>query len=81
LGFGGVNVHGGYFNGVWSQQIIYGLAFVGFQRFLATLPEADSSDRSTKTLEHKLDNFSTVCQQKGIQVVLAPIRYEKDVNA
>ena len=81
LGFGGVNVHGGYFNGVWSQQVIYGLAFVGFQRFLATLPEAASSDRSTEALEHKLDIFSTVCQQKGIQVVLAPIRYEKDVNA
>ncbi|XHX80228.1 MAG: alpha/beta hydrolase [Stenomitos frigidus ULC029] len=81
LGFGGINVHGGYFNGVWSQQVIYGLAFLGFQRFLVTLLEPSASDRPAETLEQKLNTFSITCQQKGIQVVLAPIRYEKDVNA
>lgn len=79
LGRGGVNVHGGYFNGVWSQQVMYGLVFLGFQRFLMSLPESSSGDR-TDTMEQKLNDFSRHCQQKGIQVVLAPIRYEKDVE-
>lgn len=80
LGFGGVNVHGGYFNGQWSQQMIYGLAFLGFRDFLLSLPQAEpSSQGSPEEMKTRLYNLATQCQQKGIQVVLAPIRYEKDI--
>lgn len=78
LGRGGVNVHGGYFSGVWSQQVMYGLAFLGFQGFLLSLPES-SGDRAD-TREQKLETFSTYCREKQIQVVLAPVRYEKDLE-
>ncbi|MBW4695164.1 MAG: alpha/beta hydrolase [Lyngbya sp. HA4199-MV5] len=80
LGFGGVNVHGGYFNGLWSQQMIYGLAFLGFRQFLLSLPQATASEHeSPEAMKERLHLLATQCQQKGIQVVLAPIRYEKDI--
>ena len=79
LGHGGVNVHGGYFNGAWSQQVMYGLVFLGFRRFLLSLPESASDDRAN-VMEQKLNAFAKHCQQKGMQVVLAPVRYEKDIK-
>lgn len=80
LGFGGVNVHGGYFSGLWSQQMIYGLAFLGFRQFLQSLShEPTSDDESSEAMKERLHRLATQCQQKGIQVVLAPIRYEKDI--
>ncbi len=81
LGFGGVNVHGGYFSGLWSQQIIYGVAFLGFRQFLQSLPLPVITDdeSSPDAMKQHLDNFATLCSDKGIQVVLSPIRYEKDV--
>lgn len=80
LGFGGVNVHGGYFSGIWSQQMMYGLAFLGFRQFLRSLPQAPiSGDESSEGMKERLNVLATHCQQKGIQVVLAPIRYEKDI--
>ncbi|MBW4471411.1 MAG: alpha/beta hydrolase [Stenomitos rutilans HA7619-LM2] len=80
LGFGGVNVHGGYFSGKWSQQMIYGLAFLGFREFLLSLPQESASDqKSPDAMKTRLADLATQCQQKGIQVVLAPIRYEKDI--
>ncbi|PSB23958.1 alpha/beta hydrolase [Stenomitos frigidus] len=78
-GKGGVNVHGGYFSGQWSQQLIYGLAFVGFRQFLLSLPQAKLSDDSPDAMKKRLDQLAAQCQQRGIQVVLAPIRYEKDI--
>lgn len=80
LGFGGINVHGGYFSGIWSQQVIYGLAFLGFQQFLLTLPpQATASSSSPDELKQRLNELSIQCQQKGMQVVLSPSRYEKDI--
>ncbi len=54
-----INVHGGYFDGEFSQQLIYEIAFLGFQRFLS------------KNCNGSLDVFSQHCQNKGIQVILA----------
>jgi hypothetical protein len=84
-GKGGVNVHGGYFSGLWSQQLIYGLAFLGFQTFLLsssseTASETHASDAvQPDEMKQRLHQLAAQCQQKGIQVVLAPIRYEKDI--
>lgn len=80
-----INTHGGYFEGLLSQQLIYNLAFCGFQENLqllaksAALPQPETNFASLPT-EHKfalLDNFSDLCKQKGIQVVLAPIRFRE----
>ncbi|XGV99851.1 MAG: alpha/beta hydrolase [Leptolyngbya sp. BL-A-14] len=80
LGFGGINVHGGYFSGIWSQQVIYGLAFLGFQQFLLTLsPQSETLPVSPDVLKQQLNDLSIQCQQKGIQVILSPLRYEQDI--
>jgi len=47
--------------------------------FLLSLPESTSGDRA-HVMAQKLDAFAKHCQQKGIQVVLAPVRYEKDIK-
>ncbi|MBD2102874.1 alpha/beta hydrolase [Leptolyngbya sp. FACHB-261] len=68
-----LDVHGGYFRGQFSQQAIYQLAFLGFQEFLNALTGSD------QTPEQQLQVLSEACQQKGIQVVLAPERYQVDL--
>lgn len=55
-----INVHGGYFEGKFSQRLIYELAFLGFQGFL-----------SKNFKNGSLDALSKDCQKRGIQVVLA----------
>ncbi|MCL6436156.1 MAG: alpha/beta hydrolase [Leptolyngbyaceae cyanobacterium HOT.MB2.61] len=80
-----INVHGGFFNGIYSQQAIYKLAFLGFKNFLRTLDvegklgETPYDELSTETREYLLNNLSNQCQKRGIQVILSPARYEKDV--
>ncbi len=72
------DVHGGYFNGDFSSQAIYGIAFLGFQGFLKSLnPEmpADTAEQRLQMLGH----FSDLCNQKQIQVWLSPNRYQVDV--
>jgi pimeloyl-ACP methyl ester carboxylesterase len=61
----GVDTHTGYFEGKFSQQAIYELAFLGFQGFLQSLaPEAQEKAR--------IDVLSKECSKRQIQVVLAP---------
>ncbi|MGL5880314.1 MAG: alpha/beta hydrolase, partial [Xenococcaceae cyanobacterium] len=61
----GVDTHTGYFEGKFSQQAIYELAFLGFQGFLQSLlPEGQGKDR--------IDALSQECSKRQIQVVLAP---------
>ncbi|WP_421657269.1 hypothetical protein [Leptothermofonsia sp. ETS-13] len=80
-----INVHGGFFDGIYSQQAIYKLAFLGFKDFLRTLDvegklgETPYNELSTEAREYLLNNLSNQCQKKGIQVILAPTRYEKNV--
>ncbi|WP_373526268.1 hypothetical protein [Nostoc sp.] len=54
-----INVHGGYFEGKFSQRLIYDIAFLGFKGCL------------TENFNGSLNDFSKDCQNKGIQVVLA----------
>ena len=84
------NVHGGYFDGKFSQRAIYQLAFLGFKGFLNTFPlseqtptqhlDEDSHEIAEKVLlEKKLGQFHQMCCEKQIQVVLAPERYSVDI--
>lgn len=70
-GLGMRDTHGGYFQGQFSQQAIYRLAFLGFGGFLDSL---DQKDRASA-----LDYLSQQCSQKKIQVILSPERYEVDL--
>ncbi len=66
----GKDVHGGYFNGEFSRRAIYQLAFIGFKGFL------ESFETEGHSLNQQLNAFSQICQDKGIQVILAPERYQ-----
>lgn len=65
------DTHGGYFQGQFSQQAIYRLAFLGFGGFLDSLEQKDRASA--------LDYLSQQCAQKKIQVILSPERYEVDI--
>ncbi|MEH2243455.1 alpha/beta hydrolase [Nostoc sp.] len=66
----GVDTHSGYFEGSFSQKAIYELAFLGFQGFLKSLSiEGDE--------EAQIRAFSQKCQEKQIQVILAPQIYQQ----
>lgn len=66
----GVDTHSGYFQGAFSQKAIYELAFLGFQGFLKSLSiEGDK--------EAQIRAFSQKCQEKQIQVILAPQIYQQ----
>jgi hypothetical protein len=70
-GLGIRDTHGGYFQGQFSQQAIYRLAFLGFGGFLDSL---NQKDRTTA-----LDYLSQQCSQNKIQIILSPERYEVDI--
>ena len=55
-----INVHGGYFDGEFSQRLMYDLAFLGFKGML---------EKSYPTSLEK--GLSQECQTKGIKVLLA----------
>jgi len=84
-----INTHGGYFDGILSQKLLCNLAFMGFQQtlqLLSTEGQLQNVSLAQLSVEDKavrnkalLHEFSKMCQSKGIQVVLAPIRYEQDV--
>jgi pimeloyl-ACP methyl ester carboxylesterase len=110
---GKIDTHGGYFsNGeldrekglkpeaAFTKLAIYGLACLGFEKFLLELPEEpvfhdyqSSFDQILKDLASKptalisdrqqkvalSQVFSSICRDKGIQVLLAQERYTKDV--
>ncbi|QHG15452.1 alpha/beta hydrolase [Nostoc sp. ATCC 53789] len=66
----GIDTHTGYFGGGFSQKAIYELAFLGFQGFLRSLSiEGDESE--------EISAFSQRCQEKQIQVILAPQIYQQ----
>jgi hypothetical protein len=69
----GIDTHGGYFQGTFSSSMIYQLAFLGFQGLLANY------DAEASTSQQKLQVLSRECETRGIQVVLAPERYQTDV--
>jgi hypothetical protein len=80
-----INVHGGYFDGIFSQQLMYKLAFIGFKGLLVSLdcqpppPKGTFQKLSPAQRQVLLQDLSARCCERGIQVVLAPVRYEKDI--
>jgi len=79
-----INVHGGYFDGVFSQQLMYKLAFLGFSGLLTSLA-ADTLCPDWHTLDFNarktlLTTLSQQAQSKGIQIALAPTRYQRDIE-
>lgn len=66
----GVDTHTGYFEGRFSQQAIYELAFLGFQGFLKSL--------SCEGQGKQIHAFSQECKNKQIQVVLASKLYHQN---
>ncbi len=63
---GGLDVHGGYFQGETGQALIYRLGFLGFDGLLASYGE--QPDIGLTQLDHH-------CQNLGIQVFLSPVRH------
>ncbi|MGB7083912.1 MAG: alpha/beta hydrolase, partial [Phormidesmis sp.] len=76
--FGRRDVHGGYFNGKYSRQLIYRLAFLGGGAGLTAVGQ-EMSDGPVN-MEKALDEFDKRCRAKGIQVYLSPLRYRVDVQ-
>ncbi|NEQ25532.1 MAG: hypothetical protein F6K28_42015, partial [Microcoleus sp. SIO2G3] len=67
-----INVHGGYFYGMFSYQVICQLAFLGFPDFLKNLKPGVS-------LSDQLSELSNQARKKYIQIVLSR-RVEKLLN-
>ncbi|MGF1570519.1 MAG: alpha/beta hydrolase [Nodosilinea sp.] len=65
------DVHGGYFQGQFSQQLLYRLAFLGFGGYLETL-DADP--------HVALSQLHLECQGKQIQGFLSPFRYRVNIQ-
>jgi pimeloyl-ACP methyl ester carboxylesterase len=72
------DVHAGYFEGNFGKKTIYGLAFLGFEKFIHSLDASVPKDNLSR--EEKLNllyGLSNQCEEKGIQVLLSPRQYEK----
>lgn len=65
------DVHGGYFEGQFSQQLIYGLAFLGFDDYLHTF-DADT--------QVALSQLHLGCQSHSIQGYLSPVSYRVNIQ-
>jgi hypothetical protein len=65
------DVHGGYFQGQFTQELLYRLAFLGFGDYLETL----DSDRQVA-----LTQLHLACQARQIQGFLSPFRYRVDIQ-
>ncbi len=65
------DVHGGYFQGKFSQQLLYGLAFLGFDDYLHTF-DADA--------QVALSQLHLACQSHSIQGHLSPVGYRVSIQ-
>jgi hypothetical protein len=77
------DVHGGYFYGEYSRELIYRMAFLGFEGMLKAIAAEDTTGRMTgctADAQQSLDGFDQRCQDKGLQVYLSPLRYRVDVQ-
>lgn len=63
----GVDTHGGYFRGKFSQNLIYRLAFVGVRGLFKSFISLAASGEI-----HPINTLDRECAQKGIQVILSP---------
>jgi pimeloyl-ACP methyl ester carboxylesterase len=110
---GKIDTHGGYFSdgesepkkglkpeATFTKLAIYGLACIGFEKFLLELPEEPVFNDYKVSFQKILENFqspsseltterrkkvalsqilSSICRDRGIQVLLAQKRYTLDV--
>ncbi len=81
---GQLDVHGGYFRGQYSRQLIYRLAFLGFEDMLLSIDAKDDKENGSKPglnqRERRLNRLDQRCMEKGIQIYLSPLRYQVDVQ-
>ena len=71
------DVHGGYFQGQFTQEIIYRIAFLGFTGYLKTL---DSDPTMAFDPHVALSKLHLRCRELGIQSFLSPIRYRVNIQ-
>lgn len=78
-----IDTHGGYFQGQFSQQLMYELSLLGFEPLLLLYqPPTALAGRTSQafrsldlnTQERLLHEFAKACQKKQLQVVLSPKR-------
>ncbi|MEM7796780.1 MAG: hypothetical protein AAF579_20280 [Cyanobacteria bacterium P01_C01_bin.118] len=69
---GKLDVHGGYFQGEFTQAMIYRIAFLGFTGYLKTL---DNDPNMAFDPHVALSKLHMQCRDLGIQSFLSPIRY------
>lgn len=65
------NTHGGYFQGAFTKDLIYKLAFLGFDGLLDSYSSENDSDKERR------DKFSEECEDRQIRVLLSPERWKK----
>ncbi|NEP61347.1 MAG: alpha/beta hydrolase [Symploca sp. SIO2G7] len=71
------DVHGGYFQGKFTQAMIYRIAFLGFTGYLKTM----DNDPTTAFDPHAaLSKLHIQCRDLGIQSFLSPIRYRVNIQ-
>ncbi|MBE9065235.1 alpha/beta hydrolase [Leptolyngbya cf. ectocarpi LEGE 11479] len=71
------DVHGGYFQGQFTQEIIYRIAFLGFTGYLETL---DSDPKLAFDPHVALSKLHMRCRDLGIQSFLSPFRYRVNIK-
>ncbi len=72
------DVHGGYFYGEYSRELIYRLAFLGFDGMMGAIAEEETEPISDT--QAALNIFDQRCKDKGIQLYLSPLRYRVDIQ-
>ncbi|MEM7066106.1 MAG: alpha/beta hydrolase [Cyanobacteria bacterium P01_B01_bin.77] len=75
--FGKRDVHGGYFQGQFTQEIIYRIAFLGFTGYLETL---DPDPKLAFDPHVALSKLHMRCRDLGIQSFLSPVRYRVNIK-
>ncbi|MFG6105438.1 alpha/beta hydrolase [Leptothoe sp. EHU-05/26/07-4] len=75
--FGIRDVHGGYFQGQFTQSMIYRIAFLGFQGYLKTL---DNDPNMAFDPHVALSKLHLQCRALGIQSFLSPMRYRVNIQ-
>ncbi|MGA7938036.1 MAG: alpha/beta hydrolase [Kovacikia sp.] len=92
---GQIDTHGGYFysapqdpsdaskqrnhpDAQFSKHLIYGLACLGFQTLLLKHGKT-TANTSLDERKSALQALSTECEKHGVQVLLAPERYNRDI--
>lgn len=78
-----IDTHGGYFQGQFSQRLMYELTFLGFEPLLLSYQNLASlrgrtpqefQSLAADTQWQLLAQFAQVCQEKQLQVILSPKR-------